>query len=248
MFALPESPSNQEYDALVKTVSYLGSQSDGNNFQPAAYLGTSDRVDLSAFHLILIGRPTRNALLQEINGSLPQPFVAGTDNIQPQIDRVVFRLPDDLDLGYLQLMPSSWSQNHALLALTATSDLGLSWATQMIINEDKNEQLKGNLALAPNELELHTTDTRGLPIGGKVAAITTAIPEAVVMGTATPTPAPPPSTPVPSIASSAADSPSSGISEPPEWVLYVVGSGVALILLILGIAYWQSRQQTRLKI
>lgn len=248
LFALPDSPSNVEYDAIVKTVSYLGSESDGNNFQPAALLGYPDNVDLSTFNLILIGRPTRNALLQEVNESLPQPFVAGTDTIQPQIDKVVFRLPDDLDLGYLQLITSSWSQNHALLALTGTSDLGLSWATQMITDPDKNEQLKGNLALAPNDFELHTTDTRELPTGGKVAAVTTAIPEAVIVGTATPTPVPPTPTPASSMASGVANPPSPGIPEPPEWVPYVVGSGIALILIILGIAYWQSRHRTRLRI
>jgi hypothetical protein len=237
-----------EYDAVVKTVLYLGSESDGNNFQPAALLGYPDNVDLSAFHLILTGRPTRNVLLQEVNGALPQPFVTGTDTIQSQIDKVVFRLPDDLDLGYLQLITSNWSQDHALLALTGTSDLGLGWATQMISDPEKNDQLSGNLALAPNDLELHVTDTRELPTGGKVAAVTTAIPEAVIMGTATPTPIPPTRTPDPSLASEAANPPSPGIPEPPEWVSYVVGSGIGLIVIILGIAYWQSRHRTRLRI
>ena len=75
--------------------------------------------------------------------SLPQSFIIDTDTIQSQVGNVVFHLPNDLDLGYLQLIPSNWSPNYGLLALTGTSDLGVTWAAQGLIDPEKNEQLEG---------------------------------------------------------------------------------------------------------
>lgn len=246
IFALPEYPSTLEYDAAVQLALYLGATSAATHFQPGLLLGDPAGVDLSASHVIIIGRPSRNLLLQEVNESLPQPFIPGTDTIRPQVNKVVLRLPDHLDLGYLQLIASRWSQTHALLAVTGTSDLGLAWAARAVTEPEKNERLKGNLVLAPNDLELHTADTRGLPTAGKVAALAAAVPETVMVGTATPTPLPPNPTPEPQVARTQASSPSAAIPNPPEWVPYVVGGGIALILIILVVAYWQSRRRARL--
>jgi hypothetical protein len=249
VFALPESPSIIEYDTAMKVVSYLGVESPGNNFQPGVLLGYPDNVDLSTSHLILIGRPSRNLLLQEVNESLPQPFIPGSDTIRPQIDKIVFRLPDDLDLGYVQLLSSNWNQDQALLAFTGTSDLGVTWATQLVTDPEKNEDLKGNLALARNNSEFYTFDTRELPTGGEVAAISTAVPESAIVGTATPTSVPPTLTPTPLVTSSLVTTlPATPAPDLPEWFPYVVGGGFGLIFIILGIAYWQSHPRPRLRI
>ena len=247
VFALPEHPSTVEYDAAVKIVSYLGAGSSATNFKPRALLGYPAGVDLSASHLIMVGRPSRNLLLQEVNESLPQPFIPGTDNIRPQVNKIVFRLPENLELGYLQLVTSNWSQAHALLAVTGTSDLSLDWAAQAVVQQDKNERLRGDLAVATNELELHTVDTRQLPTGGKVAAVATAIPETIIVGTVTPTPLSPTPTPASQIIQTTAVSPpTAAVPDLPAWFPYVVGGGIGLIFIILAIAYWQSRRRPRL--
>jgi hypothetical protein len=243
LFALPEQPSMAEYEGAMQIASYLGATSQGNNFQPVVMFGSPPNVDLAAFHVIAIGRPSRNAVMQAINETLPQPFVPGTDIIRPQIDQVIFRLPAELDLGYLQLLPSPWNQDRALLAFTATSDLGLSWTGQLLIDPDKNEQLRGNLALIRN-LEIHTTDTRRQTTGGELATIGTAIPGTVIVGTVTPTPFPPTPTPAAQIAGNPAAPPSVDIPPRPRWFPYVMGGGLGLIVIILGAAYRQARHRT----
>lgn len=241
MLALPDRPSAVEYNAALQVASQLAASSGGDTFRPAVLLGDPAGADLSAYHLIVIGRPTRSPLLQVANDLLPQPFLLGTDVIQQQVDDIIFRLPPDLDLGYLQLIPSRWSADHALLAVTGTSDLGVGWAAWLLADSDQLWRLEGNLALLHDE-EVFTTDTRGLTAGGRVAAIATAVPEATVVGTATPTPRP---TPIPTaqMASDTSSVPPSNHQGPPLWLALVVGGGILAILVILGIAYWQARRR-----
>lgn len=253
LLALPEQPSAVEYTAAMRVVSHLANASDGDNFHPAALLGDPVDVDLSASHLIVIGRPSRSPLLQMVNEMLPQPFLPGMDTIQQQVDEIIFRLPPDLDLGYIQLIPSNWNPDHELLAITGTSDQGVAWAARTL--NRFSGQLKGNLALVQGE-EILTMDTREFTKSGHLAAMATAIPQATIIDTSTitqetivdtETPTPP-STPSPTIQTgSLPDStPSSTESSFPTWLPLAIGGSVIAIFIILGIAYWQSRRRGQL--
>jgi hypothetical protein len=240
MLVLPDQPSALESSATLRIISQLGAASGGDSFQPAALLGDPAGTDLAPYHLIVVGRPTRNPLLQLVNDALPQPFIPGTDTIRQQIDDIVFRLPPGLDLGYVQLLQSAWNKERVLLAVTGTTDLGMSWAARALATSSRLGQLKGNLALL-RDVEVFTTDTRDLTAGGKVAAVTTAVPEATVVGTATPTPTP--------IATSTLEAPgssnrASSSSRPssPAWLPAVIIGGVAIIVAILGIVIWRARR------
>ena len=161
--------------------------------------------------------------------------------IRQQVDAIIFRLPPGLDLGYLQLIPSHWSADHALLAVTGTSDMGVGWAARLLADAGQLWHLEGNLALLRDE-EVSTTDTRELTASGQVEAITTAVPEATVVGTATPTLRPTP-LPTAQTVSSSGDVPPSDQRSPLPWLLIVIGGGILAILVVLGIAYWQARRR-----
>jgi len=247
--ALPEQPSAVEYNAALRIVSQLAAASGGDNFCPAILLGDPDGADLSTQHLIVIGRPTRSPIMQETNDLLLQSFLPGTDVIQQQIDNIHFRLPPDLDLGYLQLLPSKWNDERALLAVTGTSDLGVEWAARLLADAGQLWRLEGNLALLRDE-EIFTIDTRGLTASGQVAAVATAIPEATVVGIATPPPLSTATvvgiaTPAPLATAQAADSPGDLVPYPmfPPWLIPVIIAGVLAIFVILVIAYWQTRRR-----
>ena len=240
MLALPGQPSALESSATLRIVSQLGAASGGGGFQPAVLLGDPAGTDLSPYHLIVVGRPTRSPLLQLVNDALPQPFIPGTDTIRQQIDDIVFRLPPGLDLGYVQLLQSAWNKERVLLAATGTTDLGISWAARALAASNRLGQLKGNLALL-RDVEVFTTDTRNLTASGKVAAVTTAVPEATVVGTATPTPAPI-ATQAPETPSSSDQASSFGQPSRPAWLPTVIVGGVAIIVVILGIVIWQARR------
>ena len=185
-FSLPVDPSHSEFSLAFQMAALLGSSSNGNNFNPQVVMGMpQSQEELTAYHMIVIGRPSRNPLLQLINESLPQPFISGRDEIKQQVDDYIFRLPDSLDLGYLQLLQSSWNSENAILALTGTTDDALSWALESLIDETKNNLVKGNLILTPNIVDVFSIDTRELLLGGTLSALGTAIPDIELLGTAT---------------------------------------------------------------
>jgi len=241
-FVLPESPSDIEYTIAFRTALFLGSGSEGNAFSPRVLLGSPEsEEELSGLDLIAIGRPSRNPILQLVNDELPQPFIEGSDTIEQRIDAIVFRLPDSLDLGYLQLLPSRWGseEDNIILAVTGTTDQSILWAVDSVIDKEKDNFVKGNLVLTPNELDVFSIDTRKVLGGGRVSALGTAIPDFEILGT--PTSTPPgdspsmetPSQPVPG-----------SLQQRPVWfqVVATVG-GAVLTVIVLAILYMLLRKR-----
>jgi Bacterial cellulose synthase subunit len=240
LFALPENPSDIEYTQAVRISSYLGASTAQDNFQPSASLGVPSDLDRSSHHLITVGRPTRNPLLQAANEYLPQPFWLGTDGIQQKIDDVVFHLPDNIDLGYLQFIPSPWSAEHALLAVTGTSDVGVEQAASFLVDSEQNWQLQGDLVLLKAGKAM-IANLGDFTLQGQLTEIATLLPEATVVGTATPTPR---QTPVaPTLAAETTSDESTFYPQRfPYLVPLVVGGGILAILVIMIVSYIQSRK------
>ncbi|MFN8373168.1 MAG: cellulose biosynthesis cyclic di-GMP-binding regulatory protein BcsB [Anaerolineae bacterium] len=80
---LPANPTPQEMEQGMQMFSLLGAQTSlGEGFIPHISLGELPTgTDLSQYHFIVIGRPSTNAFLQDLNPNLPQPFLEGSDQI-----------------------------------------------------------------------------------------------------------------------------------------------------------------------
>jgi len=102
-------------------------------------------------------------------------------------------------------------------------------------------RVDGNLALF-RDAEIFTVDTRLLTKEGGAVARATLVPEATLVGTTTPTPRPPIAT-VTATPNGADSSSSSNEQDLPSWFPFVVGGGITLIIIVLGLAYWQSRRR-----
>lgn len=242
---------------MVQLLSLLGSQAQGNYFRPRVMPSNQAEPDLwPDHHLIVLGRPTRNPYLALINDRLPQPFIPHSDEIQQQVDNIVYRLPPGYDLGYIQLLPVPWNEARAVLVATGTTDTGFHWALNALSNRGLISQMKGNLALLVQEEDMRTTDTRqsenenGEEITSTLAAVLT--PEAIITVTSTvtmATPVPDPATisptrpasitsPVSSAAEAEVQAP---VSRRPSWLIPLLSVSALLILIAGSIAIWQSR-------
>lgn len=242
LIALPAQPTHEEYTAAMQIISSLGGNSNGGSFYPSISLGIPSEEELAANHMILIGRPRRNPMIQLVNNALPQPFVPHTDIIQQTIDDTIFRLPNDIDLGFLQLIPSIWNSQNALLIATGTSDLGVSWSTQTVVDSAQLGRLSGDLAIL-REQESFSIDTRILTNAGSAVLMSTAIPETEPVSDATPSPDQPMDTTMANASDAGADYLPSSNQSLPDWVLTLVGAGILLIIVVLVIAYGQSRRR-----
>jgi len=230
LFALPPVPQPEECEAVLRLAAALGSAAGGSNLAPSVMLGdTWTDTGLAGYHIIAVGRPSRNPLLQQANAGLPQPFQPGLDGIEQRIDGVTFRLSPDISLGFIQLIPSPWNGERAFLAVTGTTDEGVRWAAYVL--NTRSWVLKGNLALINGD-DVNTTDTRGLTRDGVAVAVATAAPEMTPVPTASPTSAP-------GVSASRQASQGSGR---PAWLIPLVGLTGLAVVAIFAIAFWRGRQ------
>jgi uncharacterized repeat protein (TIGR01451 family) len=208
LFALPTIPDINEWENTLRLAASLGNSASGRTILPTVTLG--DRfsgISLTGYHIIAIGRPSHNPLFQQVNSSLPQPFLPNSDEIQQQIDDFIFRLPPDIDLGYLELIPSSWNSERAFLAVTGTTDQGVTWAAQVLFS-GRFKQLKGDLALiyGENGNNINTHDSSSEEVANVVTAtVPTSTDKATVSDLKPPSTGTPPLTPVPTPEAEVAD-------------------------------------------
>ncbi|MDW8298699.1 MAG: cellulose biosynthesis cyclic di-GMP-binding regulatory protein BcsB [Anaerolineae bacterium] len=206
LFVLPDAPNAEETAQMLRLMAFLGSSvASSARFAPRVSLGAlPPDVDPSAYHIIALGRPTRNAYIRSLNTILPQPFQAGSDALEQVVDSVVYRLPPAYDIGVLQLIESPKAPQRAILVISGTGNVGVESALRALI-ERRTVNLPGNVIYAsPTQLwtiNTRTRETLSLPptataeprplatvvIGASTA---TPIPVFTVTPSRTPTPTP----------------------------------------------------------
>jgi hypothetical protein len=159
--SLPDQPTQAEWEAGVKAISRLGSDTFGEGFVPRLSVGAiPEGEDLSKYHFIVIGRPTTNAFLAQLNPALPQPFIEGSDSIQQTIDDVSYLIGPGFDIGILQILRSPFQQGNVILVLSGTSAIGEEFATSALLSQRfSNAELLGNIVFAGSNA-VTAVDTR----------------------------------------------------------------------------------------
>lgn len=245
LFILPNAPTTSDLDKTLRLAAALGNSARGQTILPAVALGTNTlEQNLENYNIVALGRPSRNSIIRELNEKLPQPFLIGSDEIEQKIDDIVFRLPSDIDLGYLQLISSPWNSKRAILIVTGTTEESIDWAAQTLLS-DSVQRLKGNIALI-RDLTVSSFDTREL-IGAAVpAAMATAVPEMITETVAADaSTSVTQSTPAPIKVEVSNTSQTQGNSSP-IWLVPLVVGTVLVVLAIMVVAFRQAQQRRKL--
>ncbi len=190
LIALPDKPTPTELDEAFRLISRLGAETpNGVALHPRITLGKlPEGIDISAYHLIVYGRPSTNSLLAQINENLPQPFAAGSDDLKQILNSVTYRLPPGYAIGVLQTLKSPWSPNRSVLVVTGTDVEGQSKAMGVLTSGNYTRaDLRGNVVYAAsNTISVVDTnnvdDSTNLPT--EAARLVT---ESAQIGTSTPT-------------------------------------------------------------
>ncbi|MBN1874060.1 MAG: cellulose biosynthesis cyclic di-GMP-binding regulatory protein BcsB [Anaerolineae bacterium] len=252
LFVLPSNPTAIEVEALLRIASRLGRSTNVEKINSRVSLGRPADALLQNYHIIVMGRPTRNPLIQEINASLPQPFISATDEVENWMGEVLLRLPSHIPLGYVQELQSPWNEELSFLVVTGTQDEAVAWAAYMLGSQ--SWRFKGNLALVregTTGMEVHTFDTRRLSNSGQTAALLTVVSELTLTLTATATPTVALTlenainvTPT-LIASTTNDNPPepAGIAGLPVWVIGFIGFTGVVIVAMFAIVIWRFQRR-----
>lgn len=168
LFVLPEGYSAALSDDVVQLAAQLGTAVKNDHL--AANVLLASKVEQETWenhHLVLLGRPTQNPLLRQLNNLLPWQFARGSDRLAPASGGdpgLELRLGDDATVGLIQVAQSPWNKARALLALTGTTDAGVHLAVRTLL--DPEQSLRGNLAVVESLLpasktpRVQVTDTR----------------------------------------------------------------------------------------
>jgi len=248
VFALPEQVKPAQAMELLRLAEYLGYTTKGNTFRPKVVLGGDPTKEpLAGYNLIAYGRPTENAYIAAANASLAQPFIPGADSIIQTVDNVVYRLPDKYDLGFIQLLNSPWSQDKMMLVVTGSSNPGVSWAVNGLLDTKISYKLKGNLGVLISAEDVRSTDTRtsqaGQPFFPALAQFMTTVGTVVPTATSQPalTPSPAAVAQATQVAAATAPEPGSPGTAPqgsvrPVWLLPLMIASALVVVFIASLA------------
>jgi uncharacterized protein YgiM (DUF1202 family) len=149
--SLPSEPTPQDLEQGMQMMSLLGAQTgQGEGFIPRVSLGElPEGTDLSRYHFIVIGRPTTNPFLADLNPNLPQPFLEGTDQIQQTLDDIEIILPEGFDIGILEMLVSPWSPSRLILVITGVTPSGQGYAANVLTSRSyDSSELAGDIVFA----------------------------------------------------------------------------------------------------
>jgi hypothetical protein len=213
------------WNAAVRIAAYIGNQANGSlTGLSAFYSDDMPETERSKYNLLVIGQPSQMPLVAQMNNSLPAPFSVGSDVASANNLQVIYRIPANSPMGYIEEMPSPWNPSKVVLATLGNTTQGVQWATSALIDPKLNGLLAGNFAVV-NDHQIITTDTHlaSVALGSNAA---TQAPNAIATT--------PPS----------ANSELIAIARP-NWILPVLALSVFLIILVLAIVAISSWSRNR---
>lgn len=119
----------------------------------------TESTDLSSHHLIVVGRPSTLNVIGRMAQAMPVPFEKNADVANDQFSQVVYQLPQDSSVGYLELFQSPWNTEKVVIAALGNNPTGEAWAASSLFDVNLRSQLAGNFAVL-NNTHIQTMDTR----------------------------------------------------------------------------------------
>jgi hypothetical protein len=194
----------------------------------AAYASKVPDEFRSNYELVLVGKASQLPLIAELGSKLPAPFDSGSDVAQETVFEVIYRIPANVSIGYLELLAAPWNSSRSILAVLGSTDEGITFSANALTTPAILTKLAGNFAVVRNE-QVITGDTRlGVGTGNISATLVPEAPQVTQMPTLQPAPVTP-AEPLP-------------FANQTTWILPAVGILALLILIVLLVAFLTSRR------
>ena len=227
-FILPQQDL-AAWDVAVQIAFNLGRSANGAPFDLAiAYDGQIPEEVRRNHDLIIIGLPMELAIITELRDALPAPFEEGSNVAILTNLPVEYRLPEGVELGYLELLNAPWDSARTILAVLGNATGGVQQARVALTNSALRSTIKGDFAMINGET-ISSTETR-----------TGSVVESVVSGT-------PPNPSVEALSTETAPvQPPSVSAASRDWVpVVVIGLVVMMaIIIMVGVISGISRKKT----
>lgn len=144
----------------LQVASYLGDRANGPISQFRVFFDDETDVEnLTPYHLIVIGRPSHLTIIEKLADVMPVSFEKDTDIASNKFSEIVFQIPNDVPIGYLELFQSPWNSDKVVITALGNTPQGQEWAASSLYDTKLLSQLAGNFAVI-NDTRVQTVDTR----------------------------------------------------------------------------------------
>lgn len=163
-FVLPQNDPIA-WNVANKLALGLGSLTFGNLVNLKVIYETPSQEERAQYDLLVVGKASALPVISELNPNLPAPFDEGSNVATERGFPVVYRLPSDANLGYLQWLSSPWDKNRTIMAVLGSSDQGLEWAGDAILKPELRSRIGGDFVVARETQVLSSNSRLGVSSG-----------------------------------------------------------------------------------
>ncbi len=154
-FLVPDEPNPQTLERIASLAFRLGQDAQFTNQPPVVIQASKFRPEATLFrNFIVVGLPTDNSVLKDINRNLPQPFTEDGKGLAPGFGVYLPNNKTDAPVGLVQILNSPWSLDGVLLVITGSNAQGLDWTWETLLDQAKESELSGNLMVVGSDERL----------------------------------------------------------------------------------------------
>ena len=127
------NPRPSELSAIANFYNQLGGLNSNGFYDVTVVMG--DTPDLNSYpdhNIIMFGLPAESAFAQSINDMLPQPFSAGTNNLEQVIGQTAYQLVPGIQVGVVQSIKSPNNPGRMITLMTGTSEESFEWTVEQM--------------------------------------------------------------------------------------------------------------------
>ena len=158
-FILPEDEP-ASWKSAVQIAFEMGDQLDESLDQISVqYQGSLNEDELAEQNVVLIGTPSQLPLIYEWSSVLPAPFESGSSVPYDPASRVIYRVVEGTDVGYIELLVSPWGTEKIAMLVSGNNVDGLALAGSALAGGDFRGSLAGNFAIVSGG-QIVSLDTR----------------------------------------------------------------------------------------
>ena len=178
-FVLPENDP-VSWKSAASIAFDMGNQLDDSLSQiNVQFQGDLNEEQLAERNVVLVGRPGNFSMIYDWSTILPAPFQSGSEVPYDPASRVVYRVVEGSEVGYIELFVSPWGTDRVAMLVSGNSDNGLSLASSALAGGDFRGSLAGNFAIISSG-QIISLDTR-YPVSSEYLDAESTVVEAPVM-------------------------------------------------------------------
>lgn len=155
VFVVPEQPAEEVTDGVTSIAAQLGRSAEGDMLYPQVIPSSKAAEAEPGQYQILVGLPTENPAIYDLNEILPLPIVPGTNSPEAS-DQIAQIAPPGGSVGFVQA--ALGADGKPRLVATGTDRLGVSWASTALSEPEMMRELDGDLAIMDSDTMMLTAN------------------------------------------------------------------------------------------